>query len=391
MKVPTFEDVSRAFSEHRGGEIPDFIRAFPDAEAMWRDLEQLKNAAQASPRRAPTPEELVAREVQLLQTVSRLSEERRFAWWKPAAGLAAAGIAAAVAWSIVAPSESAREDHLGIAVITSLTPETRYEHFSTSNPDHAPGRAETVRVSNGKLTFKVPEVEPTSRFRVLTEDAEIVLSSGGLEVGVVDGRLMKLQMLSGRAELRRAHGETLTLDAGHFWQRSPVPTPMSPVTRENADAHPSARPQERGVEQGERKASVLDAAAAEAPSPTNPNELAYADAWSLLETGLPSRAADRFADVSDGPLAREALYWRGVALARAHRGFEAEATFARYLELYPKSDRGHEVTVLIGFLALERGAVDEARIRFEAGLLAPSPSVRTAAQQGLDALARGSR
>lgn len=462
MKIPTFEDVSRAFSEHRGGPVPEFVRACPEAEALWRDLEAIQRATRESPVRTLSADELVVREVELLQTVSRLSAGPLSKTWTPSSALAAAGlasiaIAAGITLLVVAQSDPIGEERLGTARVISHTAGARYEHFSTSDPIDDTARIETLRVSKGLLTFKIPDAAPHSRFRIVTDDAEIVLSSGDVEVGVVDGRLMKLRVLGGRAELRREDGGPLMLATGNFWERSPealagppaspeqsrarAAEPASPEQSRTRAAEPSAperghasevdppptdtrasrsegrlptlrgpRPQRVIAQESSAHAEVAEEARATpatrrtesptgsphqtqepigargAPQAANPDELAYADAWSLLQTDHPSRAADRFADVGDGPLAPDALYWRGVALTRARRSSEAEAAFARYLEIYPEADRAYEVTVLVGFLALDRGAREDARIRFQAGLQAPASAVRMAARRGLDAL-----
>jgi tetratricopeptide (TPR) repeat protein len=121
-------------------------------------------------------------------------------------------------------------------------------------------------------------------------------------------------------------------------------------------------------------------------------ELAFARGWSALRTNDFEAAADAFGQAAsereDNPLSEDALFWRGVALDRAHRLPEAQEALTRFLMRYPESDRVGEAAVMLGWLLLRAGDTSAADARFGSALGDPSERVRRSARAGLAASGR---
>ncbi|HTB56248.1 MAG TPA: tetratricopeptide repeat protein [Polyangia bacterium] len=121
-------------------------------------------------------------------------------------------------------------------------------------------------------------------------------------------------------------------------------------------------------------------------------EMAFARGWSALRTNDFEAAAESFGQAAserdDNALSEDALFWRGVALDRAHRLPEAQEALTRFLVRYPKSDRVGEAAVMLGWLLLRAGDATAADARFGSALGDPSERVRRSARAGLAASGR---
>ena len=118
-------------------------------------------------------------------------------------------------------------------------------------------------------------------------------------------------------------------------------------------------------------------------------EIAFARGWSALRSNDFEAAADAFEQAAserdDNALSEDSLFWRGVALDRAHRLAEAQEVLTRFLIRYPKSDRAGEASVMLGWLLLRAGDLTAADMRFGSALGDPSERVRRSARAGLAA------
>jgi len=136
--------------------------------------------------------------------------------------------------------------------------------------------------------------------------------------------------------------------------------------------------------------STRRVAATSAARPSQANvEMAFARGWSALRSNDFEAAADAFeraaSERDDNALSEDALFWRGVALDRAHRLAEAREVLTNFLVRYPKSDRVGEAAVMLGWLLLRAGDATAADARFGSALGDPSERVRRSARAGLAA------
>jgi TolA-binding protein len=141
----------------------------------------------------------------------------------------------------------------------------------------------------------------------------------------------------------------------------------------------------RGVPPRSTHRVAVTSTAARAPQANV--EMAFARGWSALRTNDFEAAADAFGQAAsereDNALSEDALFWRGVALDRAHRLPEAQEALTRFLARYPKSDRVGEAAVMLGWLLLRAGDATAADARFGSALGDPSERVRRSARAGL--------
>jgi hypothetical protein len=121
-------------------------------------------------------------------------------------------------------------------------------------------------------------------------------------------------------------------------------------------------------------------------------EMAFARGWGALRNNDFEAAADAFEQAAsprdDNALCEDALFWRGVALDRAHHLAEAQEVLIQFLVRYPKSDRVGEAAVMLGWLLLRAGDATAADARFGSALGDPSERVRRSAHAGLAASGR---
>ena len=137
------------------------------------------------------------------------------------------------------------------------------------------------------------------------------------------------------------------------------------------------------------------AIAAEPPAATatvypSRTELSFESGWHNLRSGNFGVAADDFgraiAAEPDEPLAEDARYWYGVALARAGRRGAAERALADFLQRHPSSLRYGRAALMLGWMLAEDGDRAGARARFESAAASDDDDIQAQAKQGLDAL-----
>ena len=99
----------------------------------------------------------------------------------------------------------------------------------------------------------------------------------------------------------------------------------------------------------------------------------------------PPRRSGAPRSVTDNVLAEDALFWRGIALDRGGRSGPARVALSDFLARYPESDHRAEACVILGWLLIHTGELDEAVDRFEQALQDPADQVRNSARAGLAA------
>lgn len=433
---PSFETLSAAFSARAPGPLADHLTGCAACARAWRDLEALRAAGQHLPVYVPDAARAHVLEAELLARVrsSGSDAERRLKRWRraavalaaalllaiggavvsesfehersspprevdaPLAAWPAAPVAPAVPAAPVAPAAPVPAVHRGTIRAASGA---RFEHSTRHAPAAGIETDEVVRVADGTVQVDVAPLAAGERFRVLTLDAEVEVRGTSFEVEVRDDRLIAVVVRSGLVEVRPKSGAPRLLSMGQRWDAAVIAEP--PVRNAPATAAPRTRAPER-VRAPEPEPEPAPPVAAPAPSipdatPSIPDpaetelERTFAEAFDLLKSGDASAAADRFADLdaSSHALDEDVLYWRAVALGRAARETEAEQVLRRFLDRHPRSVRAGEVSVMLGWRLLERGALEAAAERFEAAARDPSARVRGAARSGLEAVRERSR
>jgi TolA-binding protein len=119
------------------------------------------------------------------------------------------------------------------------------------------------------------------------------------------------------------------------------------------------------------------------------SEAAFGRGFRALRAGDDGEAASQFSvavrAAPSSPLAADARYWRGVALARAGAGEPARAALAEFLSRHRRHARAGEASAMLGWLLLESGDRAGAARRFLAAAADPDPGVRASARKGLAA------
>lgn len=409
---PSFEAISRAFSAGDPGLLGPHLSRCASCGSAWRDLEAIKRAGQALPWQAPSDERAAQLEDELLiraraEVVDRDRRDRRLRAAALGAGVAlAAGILVAVLW--LSPDRSTPEWPADPPPIAETSPliappppalappvvapvqrgtirprgGAKFEHFTRHAA--APGlRAdEVVHVAAGTVQVDVAPLARDERFRVVTLDAEVEVRGTSFEVEVEQDRLIAVRVTSGLVEVRPRDGAPRMLSAGQSW-RHDEPEAVA-VVEEKPVEKPVVVPVEDLRVEAPPAAEIPDATPAIPEPAPNESELAFEAGWELLKNGDAAGAAEKFAAIDDGgALSEDAMYWRAVALARAKKYDEAEATMRSFLDRFSSSVRAGEVSVMLGRRLLDRGAFGEARLRFSAAQSDPSSRVRKAAETGL--------
>ncbi|MBC7973388.1 MAG: tetratricopeptide repeat protein [Myxococcales bacterium] len=136
---------------------------------------------------------------------------------------------------------------------------------------------------------------------------------------------------------------------------------------------------------------IASDAAAPRAMPRSLGQQAFDDGWAAMRRNDFTEAANIFeravAVTSEPHVIEDATFWRAVALARKGEVVTAAHVLTAYLRAYPDSARTGEARVVLGWLLLERGDLEDARRSFLAATADGSQRVRDAAQHGLAAVA----
>ena len=268
---------------------------------------------------------------------------------------------------------------------------------------------EVVRLRSGRVAVAVAKLEASERFRIVAGDGEVEVRGTAFEVLVVEDRLETVIVQEGLVEVR-VRGEIARVSAGAQWTRedgvtkvaalapapAPVPVPV-PAPVRAAAAAPGARDPARppGTAAAASGAGAGTATAdatglARGTVAATRTEVAFRAGRAALRDGDFGPAADAFeraiAADPEAPLAEDARYGRGVALARAGRDREARAALADFLARHPTSLHAGRASLVLGNLLVRAGEQTAARARFDAAGTDTDPEVRAAAEKAIEAL-----
>ncbi len=244
---------------------------------------------------------------------------------------------------------------------------------------------EIIRLVEGTITIEVEALRQHERFRVITGDAEIEVRGTAFDVTSHRDRLVAVRTIHGAVEVRvtglRSHvvvaGQTWTAPARTIDAAAPVAVATARPARRRALAPVPSRPADAAI------AVPLPGVA----------QRAFEEGWAAIRNGSFDTAAAAFARVAaqngDSRIVEDALFWRGVAIARSGRAVEAIRIFGTFLDAYPASVRAGEASAMVGWLFLERRDHAQAERHFRRALEDNAPRIRQSAADGLRALGPG--
>ena len=162
-----------------------------------------------------------------------------------------------------------------------------------------------------------------------------------------DRRLVRVEVLSGRATIRRSEHAPIALGAGEHWSRKVRVEPTEPAKPKWA-ATPTPRPKKAP----RRATTPPPKPEAKVRTADHPSEVAFREGWAALGAQDYPTAAEAFTVAAEpgSPVRQDAAYWRAVAWMRASQAAEAERAFRSYLETFPDADRADEAALLLGRL-----------------------------------------
>lgn len=350
------------------------------------------NAVRALAPKPPSPERVAAVREQLLHAAAQTPQLSpsmsmpRLSW--PAAAVIITAVFAGTAWWMTRPGHVPTSPRWA-SVVTSGT--STFDYLRASE-----GTKQWVRLHDGRIVLDVIALAPPQQFFIEAAGAQIETQDSLLEVDVREGRLTRVLVLSGRADLRRPDHQVLTLQSGQRWiQVAPSPqdatsTSQSAPSSSKAEAEsPPPEPRARPRSARARVSKVDKAPEAATHGKAGPGaetdppaERAFRRGWASLREGNYAQAATAFADASleGSPVREDATYWRAVAELRAGRSTRAEQSFEAYLEAYPRGSRADEAALLLGRLLWARGDTEGAQPWLQRASASADPAVRGKAQ-----------
>jgi hypothetical protein len=369
---------------------------------QWSEIEALSALAREAPRPLRSPAQY--REARALFVASALARGERRA--SPLFAVEMVALAAAAALLLLVHAPTPPEAHLSSVppapvAAAPIAPATSRGTIHAEASAQVTRRSqlpdEVIALADGKITVEVAPLGAGERFRVVTEDAEVEVRGTAFDVVSDHGHLVAVHVWHGRVEVRPRGAPVVVLHADERWD---APAPAKVITaatddRDRAPARPvtPARPTpiEHREPSSERSSqgAVAPEAPAKPPEPAPPPaakqeqvakpaavpaaELAFRRGWDELRANHPGEAATELERVPlDHPLAEDAMFWRGVALARSKRPGEAVRALTAFIARFPHSERVAEATALLGWQEIELGDLDEAEARFRS-LTGPLP------------------
>jgi TolA-binding protein len=381
----------------------------------------------------PRPEQAAALRSALLRAAEATPQPSQRRWWWLAAPAACAAAALALwSWRGEAPTSKT-----SASARASAPP----------SPAVLDQRRESVTMREGIASFEVE-----TPLRIIAGDRDIIAEPGAkVDAEVRDHRLRRVTVTAGWVVLASQHQPPTLVTTRQSWTLDepteaaspatasaspplqpastvaptaaigltprpapsaarPSPPSAAPSAQPSVTTRPSSgdveRPRPSTVDPG---ASPPPSAPAAAPTPLVPaspsptTEAATnaatdaAGAEPLFAQGLrlltEKKAGDAVAPLqracaATASISEDACYWLAVAHLRSGARSGAAMDFSRFLARWPRSSRSGEATVALGWLLLDGGDRENARLRFAAAVTDPSPAVRAAARKGLAATDR---
>lgn len=380
--------LTQALSEGMDGPLAAHVHSCGSCQQVLSDLRPIVDLAPALPYVVPSEQErLAARERLLLAARSVPSKSKP--WTAMSPWLAAAAVLLIILGAALRPKPKTtiamhgRVDPLGPA---------RFAH-------QGPPADEIVRLADGTILVEVSPLSPGERFRVVTGADEVEVRGTLFEATAAAERLQAVRVLRGVVEVRPNGGAMQRLTIGERWNAAAVTRaePASPTIAPPPKPIPAVRPSAPAtpVRATARSAVLPDAGPADdSPAPASalpsPEERSFAEGMDALRAGQYGAAAAAFERTvhvaGNQSMAEDARYFRAIALARAGRAEPAIAAMEEFLKRHAASNRAGEISSILGWQLLDRGAIDAAEGRFRAALSDRRAEVRKSAEKGMQAI-----
>ena len=381
---PTELELSRALSVGADAELTAHLASCAACRAEWDGFTAAIEHARGLPAAIPAAAHREHIRTALLAASERDAAVRRpVRWVLPVVALAAA---AAVVLHLVRSAPSTEPTPIVARGVVHPHPGATF--VVSAPPD------EIVALHDGTIDVHVEPLGPGQRFRVIVGHDEVEVRGTAFEVVAQHDHLIRVQVVHGRVEVRRAGEAAMLLGAGEQWHAPDI------TARSEPPPPPPTLPPPAPVLRAPHRAALAVQDPASPPAPAPPvagaapttDEAAFVSAWNAMRRNDFARAASVFAQVlvlaPEGPFAQDASYWFAVATARIPQAATAVTAFREFLDRYPRDPRAGEASAMLGWLLVEAGNRAEARRRFEAAMADPNEGVRASARAGLDELAR---
>jgi TolA-binding protein len=429
---PAGWELSRAFSEGASPELTIHLRRCERCGDQWAAMQRTREVAQAMP--AATLE-ATARARMLTGLLAEIgsSHGTRFRGsgaWRPRFATLALGTAAIGIFVVIFVGARGRLGRTGARGEASAV--AIHAIGAATFTRERPLPDELIRLDEGTLQLEVALLTPGQHVRIATGDAELEPDGGLLDVTASGHQLVAVRVWRGRTELRGASFH-VGLKRGDQWTRAttagaaervatsvPSSVPSAPPARvvvAAADLNRHPRPS-ADFPHAERPAPTLAArpGSPSRPAPalppsappkastvgtpppetlprtaSAPQRASFERGWRLLRSGDPVGAGAAFRDVESeshgDAIAEDAMFWRGVAEARAGSSRTSRDTLASFVARFPRSARAGEASAMLGWLLLDAHDLEGARRAFERARLDPVDRVRASAEGGLARIA----
>jgi len=398
--------IHQAFADDDVDRVAAHLERCEACSTEWSVLEALASAAKRAAiceLSTAAKDELRGKLLMEARAVAKQTPARRSRSMVFALALAA-GITAAIGIAVVWRSMPTRA-RAAQEVMASLRRATIHQRdgarfaILSSQPD------EIVRLYEGTIAVDVLPLERGERFRVMTRDAEVEVHGTEFVVSASADKLTLVVVERGLVEVRSGGAAPRIVTATDRWALpennnaqvvapstdvavsevapAPAPAPVSGRRRRALSSGTRSHPRQHEAQVAVDIAGTETSHALQQASPAS-EEIAFQEGWAALRSGDPIGASRSFASVPpDAALGEDAIFWRGIALARAGRASEATHILEQFLVMFPKSPHRDEAQVNLGHLRHRMGNDTLAAASFVEAQKSANSEIQERAQRGL--------
>jgi len=390
-RCPLPVDLSRAMTAGNDQQLRKHLRECAKCAETWSAYARISDAARNLPVVEPSLEQLETLRGALLaaaRSPSAVPPVARKAW---------IGVALCTAGALLFLGVRLLGGMPAPAIATYRGAIHAHDKASFVRIGSAPD--EIVRLTQGTITVEVAPLQSGERFRVITDDGEVEVHGTAFDVSAADDHLRAVRVLHGRVEVRPVRDAMVVLGPEERWEAKtapavtpaptpvPVPTPMPmPALAPTAAPQPSATNVSARIPEPTMP-PMPSIGASRHVAPKRAIEIFFQEGWSALSANDPKRAAEAFhraaRSAPSDPLAEDAWFWGGAALARTGMTGAAIDSLKTFIARYPRSPHASEASAMLGWLLLDAGDLEGAEARFRAAADDPAELVRASATKGL--------
>lgn len=416
-KCPDPVYLTRAFSEGADQALLDHLEQCENCQNEWKQIKQVVDLGRKLPSGYPNEKRLDDVRIEIF--ASALAPKPSLSRSKISAmALMIIAVFALIFTAVrFAPSLFNHKDIVAGEVYRA---KIRPQGFATYSVESSQPN-EVVKLKTGTLTVTVDPLRPGERFRVIVGNAEVIVRGTVFDVIAKDGKLIDVLVQSGKVEVRTHVSQPIALGPGQSLDRvAPAPDSESKIlvaqndqSMKNSPNHnkasdvkqPLINRTERHVSKktfdNDRPKTVVEKPdTAMQPSPPkeepdaivpprvkNPSQIAFESGWAALREGKHSDAAQYFGQAikqaGNSPLVEDASFWHAVSLARAGKTNQAKNALTLFVNMYSRSPRRGEASVMLGWILLRAGDFAGAKSRFNTAVNDRVSHVRESAAKGL--------